>query len=266
MVNIKAAIDYVKKNGNEIERNRLNSMLLEIPPPMEILDILGDMQNPDGGFSYFSEGGSTIFDTVYVLTWIDDLQLKYEKIVEDAFKFLLSQQQDDGCWDEIDLGDNNSILTPGELDTQVFLTAYCAHWFVRYGLGKLENVMKSSLEFLEAHHTATGLILGDQQATWDSLVLFSHTPGRKSDLFNNTLEVIEKVLSPDECKGSKLAYLMCCLRDSGLDAYHPFVNFCTDGLIHKQHEDGSWESEYGEDYTVNATVDALRVLKYYKVI
>ena len=266
MVNIKAAIDYVKKNGDSIERNRLNSMLLEIPPPIEILDILTNMQNEDGGFSYFSEGGSTVFDTVYILTWIDDLQLKYEQIVEDAFKFLLSQHQDDGGWDEVDLKDKNSLLTPGELDTRVFLTAYCSHWFVRYGLGKLENVMNTSLEFLKVNRSPSGLILGDQQATWDSAVLFSHIPGRKSDLFNDILEVIEKMLSPDECKGSKMAYLLCCLRDVGLDAYHPFVNFCTDALIHKQRDDGSWESEYGEDYSVVATVDALRVLKYYKVI
>ena len=80
------------------------------------------------------------------------------------------------------------------------------------------------------------------------------------------LEVIEKKFSSERTKGSDIAYLLCCLRDAGLTAYHPFVNLCTDELIQKQQEDGSWESEYGEDYYTNATIEALRVLKHYKVI
>jgi hypothetical protein len=56
------------------------------------------------------------------------------------------------------------------------------------------------------------------------------------------------------------------LRDAGLDAFHPMVNLSTDELIQKQQEDGSWESEYGEEYSVGATIEALRVLKHYNLV
>lgn len=269
MVNIKKAIDYIKEHGDEIEKNRLNCILLDIPATTSIKNKLKKMQNPDGGFSYWIQEFSTVSDTIYVLSWLDDLHIQSGKIVNRAFDFLISHQQPDGGWDEVssmDKSEKSSKLKSGEEETRVFLTAYCAHWFVRFGRAEPPEAKGCPAEFLKAHITPSGLILDDLQATWDSLVLFSFHPGRESELFKKTLDVIEKKFSPDTSKGSEIAYLLCCLKDSRLTAYHPFVNLCTDELIQKQQEDGSWESEYGAKHTTDATIGALRVLKHYKVV
>ena len=269
MVKVIKAIDYVKEHGDTIEKNRLNCILLNTPATTSIKNKLKKMQNPDGGFSYWTKEFSTVSDTIYILSWLDDLQIHTGKIVDYAFDFLISHQQPDGGWDEVgameDAGKSSDII-PGEVETRAFLTAYCAHWFVRFGRAEPPEARGCPMEFLKTCRKPSGLILDDLQATWDSLVLFSFYPGATSQLFNDTLEVIEKKFSPDTWKGSKVAYLLCCLRDSGLEAYHPFVNLCTDELIQKQQEDGSWESEYGAKHATDATISALRVLKHYNVV
>ncbi len=269
MVNIKKAITYVKAHGDEIEKNRLNCIFLGKPAPKAVQKELKKLQNPDGGFSYWVKEFSTVFDTIYILTWMDDLLIREGDIIEHAFDFLITNQQSDGGWDEVnDLENSVEALDfkHGEIDTRVFLTAYCAHWFVRFGRAEPPEAKGCPMEFLKEYRAASGLILDDLQATWDSLVLFSYHPGRKSELFNDTLDVIEKKFSPDNWEGAKLAYLLCCLRDSGLDAYHPFVNLCIDELIQKQQNNGSWVSEYGEEFATDTTIGALRVLKHYNVV
>ncbi len=268
MVNINLAISYVKQNGNELDRARLKGILLKTPPAVDIIQKLQTLQNPDGGFSYWTKECSTIFDTVYLLAWLDDLQLMTGELIDNAFKFLISQQKDDGSWDEVsevENYDSEFSLKPGELETRVFLTAFSSHWFVRFDRSEPPEAKGCPVEFLKANITESGLILDDQQATWDSLVLFSYYPGRDSDLFKETLEIIEKKFTPEELTGSSLAYLLCSLRDAKLEAFHPLVNLCTDELNQKQRNDGSWESEYGEEYSASATVDALRVMKYFNV-
>ena len=269
MVNIRKAIEFVKINGDEISKSRLNCLILGVPALQSMQDKLMEMQNPDGGFSYWVEGVSTVADTVYILSWLDDFQLRTGEIVDRAFDFIMVNQQIDGGWDEVQIedgSDKSSEIIPTDVDSRVFITAFCSHWFVRFGRAGPLEARNSPLEFILACQQPSGLILDDLQATWDSLVLFSHNPGRKSDLFKRTLEVLEKRFSPKDMKGSKLAYLLTCLRDAGLEAFHPFVNLCTDELMQKQQEDGSWASEYGEKYNTDATIEAIRVLKHYQVI
>jgi hypothetical protein len=269
MVNLNQAINFVNTNGNEIEKARMKSLLLGTQPDQNIIQELTKYQNEDGGFSYFTKDISTVFDTIYILTWLDDLQLRDGELVNSAFEFLIKNQQDDTGWDEVSEVANldaSDALPPGEIDTRVFLTAFCAHWLVRFDRTKEMDNKGEPLEFITNHRNPDGLILDDQQTTWDSLVLFSRSPGKESELFAETIEIIEKKFSPDELMGGNLAYLLCCLRDAGLDAYHPIVNLSTDELIQKQREDGSWESEYGDEYATAATIEALRVLKHYNVV
>jgi hypothetical protein len=202
---------------------------------------------------------------------LDDLNLQSNKIVSDAFDFIISYQNPDGSWSElvVDTSDEQteeSTMSQEEYDASVYLTAYCAHWLVRFRKIEQLEIINSALNFLNANQHPSGLISNDQQASWDALVLFSFRPGLNSDTFVKMLEVIEKKFQPDISKGSDIAYLLCCLRDTGLGPYHPLVNLCIDELIQKQQDDGSWVSEYGEEHATGATLDALRVLKHYNVV
>ena len=104
--------------------------------------------------------------------------------------------------------------------------------------------------------------MGDSRATWDALVSFAYYPGRGSELFEETLTTVEREFRPQKLEGSLLAWLCCCLRDAGLDTEHSFVKRCLEELLKKQRSDGSWDSEDGEAFAANATVEALRVIKH----
>lgn len=269
MVNIKTAISFIKDHGDDIEKARMKCILVGGSAQVEIAEKLAEMQHSDGGFSYWIKDISTVFDTVYVLSWLDDLAMRSGNVVERAFEFLISHQQQDGGWDEVEAIrglDTPTFLVPGEINTRVFITAYAAHWFVRFGRAEPPEARGCPMEFLKAHQVPSGLIMDDLQTTWDSLVLFSYHPGLNSELYEKTFKVIQKKFTPDTWKGSNLTYLLCCLRDVGLPIKHPFVNLCIDELIQKQQPAGNWDSEYGEEYATSTTIEAIRVLKHYKVV
>lgn len=269
MVNFEKAIAYVQVKGDMVERARLTCLLQEKLPQNSMLQRLEQMQNPDGGFAYWIKDFSTVCDTVYILTWLDDLSLHDGALVDRAFDFLLKHQNEDGGWDEIEEVrkiNPPDFLLPGQIKTRVWLTAYCAHWFVRFGRAEPPGAKGCPAKFLIAHREASGRLAGYLRATWDALVLFSYHPGTDSDEFAQTLEAIKREFTPERWEGSYLAWLLCCLRDAGLSSEDPFVRRCLDELIHMQRRDGSWESEDGKQFAANATIEALRVLKHYEVI
>jgi len=270
VIDLDKAIAYVQTKGNIIEQARLASILWKKPPDKAVLQKLATMQNPDGGFSFWIKDFSTVCDTVYVLIWLDDLSIQKSPIVNRAINFLLSQQKEDGGWDEIEKvreANPPPFLVPGKVDTRIWLTAYCAHWFARFGFAEHPKVKAPLGKFLLNHRQPSGQLGSskDLRATWDWLVLLSHHPGPDSEIFKQTLAVIEKGFSPEKWEGSYLAWLVCCLRDAELPAHHPFVERCLDELVKKQRPDGSWDSEDGEAFAANATIEALRVIKHYGI-
>ena len=269
MVNIKNAIEFVKSYGSQIEQARLDSILLGTPAPVTIQQELTKLQNPDGGYSYWIKGCSTVYDTVHILTWLDDLKIQNGPLVDSAFNFLIKNLKPDGGWDEVEdikNADPPPFLMPGEINTRIRITAYCAHWLMRFERGGEGGIKEKNTEFLKSYIKPSGLLIDNLQPTWDVLVLFSYSPGMDSLLFKETLRIIEKNYAPQKWSGSYLAYLLCCLRDSGLHSSHPFVDRCLKELTDKQLSDGSWNSRYGEGHSADAIVETLRVLKHFEVV
>ena len=269
MVKAEGAIALIQANGDAVEQARLASVVEGKSPPQSVLKKLAEMQNPDGGFAYFIRDFSTVCDTVWIISWLDELGLRSGPLVDHAFDFLLSHQKQDGGWDEVKQVkgvDPPEFLLPGRVETRVWLTAYCAHWFVRFGRAEPPGSKGCPVDFLLAHRESSGRLKGYLRATWDALVLFYYHPGPDSEVFQQTLDVIQKEFAPERWQGSLLAWLISCLRDANLSGNQPFVRRCLEELMKKQRPDGSWESEDGEQYVVNATIEALQILKHYEVV
>jgi len=137
---------------------------------------------------------------------------------------------------------------------------------VRFGRAEPPGAKGCPVRFLEKHVEPSGLLKGYLRATWDALVIFGYHPGADSELFANTLKAIEHSFNPEAWDGSVVAWLLRALRDSGLGADHQLVSRSLDVLEARQLSDGSWGSEDGEEYSVWATVDALRVLRDFRRI
>ena len=267
MVSIDKAIGYVQARGDAIEKARLATILYQETCPESVLEQLVKLQFADGGFSYWLPGRriSTVCDTIYMLTWFDDLSIRTGEMLDRAIDFIFRNQQPDGGWDEVEAIKQLNPpgwLTPGRLETRVWLTAYCAHWLMRFGYAESTKAKACSADFLMAHQEPSGKLIGYLRATWDALVVFSHFPGKDSESFKKALAITETECMAEEWDAGYLFWLLRCLRDVGLEAIHPLVSRSITALESKQQPDGSWQPEEGEeDYEVRATLEALRLLK-----
>ncbi len=264
---VEKSIAYVQGRGNAVERARLGSILWGEPPPEEALQALAARQGPDGGFAYWTPQVSNICDTAFVLQWFDDLKLYRGQIVDRACQFLLNRQQEDGGWDEVEaLTQHNppEWMTPGRIETRVWLTAFCAHVLIRFGYAEAPGTCCPT-DFLLVHATESGRLSGYLRATWIALPMLAFYPGPDSEPFRKAVAVVDAHYRPDWA-GSYLAWLLRCLQDAGLSSDHPLVLRSLADLERKQREDGSWEPEEGEgeEEAVNATLMALRVIKGYE--
>ncbi|MFX0001011.1 MAG: prenyltransferase/squalene oxidase repeat-containing protein [Candidatus Hermodarchaeota archaeon] len=268
-LNIQKSLNYVKTHGTFVEKARLSAIIWDEKPTIEILEELASFQKRDGGFSYWVKNVSNITDTCYVLEWFDDLKVYKGDIVDLACQYLLDRQQKDGGWDEVsEIVKYNppEWMMPGRTETRVWLTAYCAHVLIRFGYAEAEGTYCPT-DFLLANCDTSGRLKGYLRATWLALPMLAFYPGPDPESFNRAVKVIEDNFSSD-WKGAYVAWLIRCLKDSGLSSNHKLVLRSLSELEKKQKRDGSWDPEEGEgeEHRVNATISAIRVLKDYNVI
>jgi hypothetical protein len=271
VVDLKKAVSYIQSKSDPIENARLTSILWGQTPDESVLSRLEAMQNPDGGFCYWTKEAdiSMVCDTVCMLRWFDDLSLQNSPLVEQAVGFLFSHQKEDGGWDEVeDIRQFNPppFLQPGAINARVWLSAHCAHWLMRFGYAESPMCKACPVDFLLENREPDGRLIGYIRATWDALPIFARYPENDREPFKQALRIIEEEYSPEKWEGSYLAWLLRCLYDAHLETSHNLVKDCLKQIEHRQRPDGSWDSEDGEEYTAGATLEVLRVFKDYKVV
>ena len=270
-VGLDKAISYVRSCGDLIENSRLDCILWGKPPGKSVLQKLEGMQNPDGGFSYWLKETkiSTVLDTIYILHWFDDLSIKQGPLVDGAIDFIFNHHNEDGSWDEVEdvvNFDPPPFQLPGKIENRVWLSANCAHWLMLFGHAESPKCRGCPVDFLLDSREPDGRLTGYLRATWDCLPVFARYPEDDREPFQKALAATEREFAPQDWEGSYLVWLIRCLRDARMESGHDLVHRSLSELVQKQRPDGSWNSEDGEEYSANATVEALRVLKDYKVI
>lgn len=263
------SIKFIKNKGNNIEKARLEAILWDKKPKVDVLEELTLFQKTDGGFSYWVKEVSNICDTCCILEWFDDLKIYRSPIVDPACQFLLDRQLSDGGWDEVKrIADFNppKWMVPGRIETRVWLTGYCAHILIRFRYAEAEGTYCPT-DFLIANCDKSGRMKGYLRATWLALPMLAFYPGDDPKIFSKAIKIVEDNFSYD-WKGAYIAWLIHCLKDAGLEENHPLVSRAISELVRKQNIDGSWDPEEGEgeEHRVNATISALRALKRYELI
>lgn len=268
-MDVQKAINFIEKNGTELEKYRLNYLLGRERNDEVPLRYLRRIQNDDGGFPYENEKGkaSCISKTSVKLNLMIELGLTESDVCRKTVEYLLRVQGRDGGWDEnYEIKQYNPPFwdLPGDPKTRMWLTADMCNYLIQLGHGESEAVKKAA-EFLLKNRDAEGRFAGFMHSTWISVAVFGQLRGSDSKVVKKALKVIERNISRIEDGAADFIWCLECFHATGISKDVPVVRKCIDRVIRLQRENGAWTSEDGEKYNVSTTINALRVLKTYDV-
>jgi hypothetical protein len=260
------SIHFVEKNGSDIERARLRYILYAADPDPEILQPFLDLQNRDGGFpcNRVKDNLSSINDTLNALWWMDELGMLHSPTSEKTFNYLIERQLDDGGWDEVPNISHEDLppwITPGNLLTQHYLSAYSAYWLAISGFLSSTSFLMA-LDYLDSQFQEKTLFKGFRHTTWIASSVFLMAGEAYAQAAMVGLQTLIRQKVPD-WQNSQLAWALDCLGNAGLPRTHPLIQTGIKTLARRQAPDGSWSSEDGEALAVNGTIAALKVFKRY---
>ena len=268
-MDISESIQFIEKNGTELEKARMWCILFDEPPEPSVLQVIKGLQNEDGGFPFGHVYGrpSSLNSTQVALLWMDELALMGSRIAGRCLQFLLNTQERDGGWDE-----DKSIArfepppwgTPGEIWARIYLSAQSAFWLIVGGYCGTDELHRA-LDFLRKHQEPSGRFQGFLHATWiaTSVLIMAGEPYTKfgerglAALSNESLA---------NWVDSQISWALGCLSKAGVSTEVPFVEDCLKELIQRRQVGGEWVSEDGEARIVGATLETLKVFKQYGLL
>ncbi|MBU6998607.1 MAG: terpene cyclase/mutase family protein [Theionarchaea archaeon] len=257
---LEKAIDFIYSNGTRIETARLDSILKRNPP--HVLEAIGALQNDDGGFPYNMEPGkaSTLNTTEFVLVWLHDLALLDSEAGRKAFRFILSMQSPDGTWDEKDeimsYGPPPWALPHSEYAI-AFTTANSAFWL---GVGGLkEEPFMRACTFLKSSQDESGRFPGFLHTTWIGASVLAMEKDWKVNPVRRALSCLDE-RAPRQWEASQISWMLWCFSLAGIPSSIPFVRRAFTELLTRQEKDGRFASEDGDSFSVNSTLEAVKVI------
>lgn len=262
----KKGIQFVLDHGDAMQEARLKCILGESLTPWDLVGPFLELQNQDGGFPVCLHAGnlSTVEDTLDALWWLDELLLLKSVVGQSACAYLTEKQTRAGFWDaDVSLATSHpEWIIPGEISTQMYLTSYAAYW-LNLVVGKNESGLEGASRFLLAHQEKSGKFTGPLHATWLSasdlyMKGFTYQASADKAVFYLASLPIK------QWEDSQLAWAISSLGNAGLSSDMPFIKNGLIELARRQDPDGSWCSEDGPAYSVDATIEVIKTLKFHK--
>jgi squalene cyclase len=263
-MDVTSLINLVEQNGSDLEKARMRHILFDIEPELKDIQPFLELQNNNGGFPYDLIQGnlSSVDTTLTALWWLDELGMLESTAADKALGYLNTVQRDDGGWDEdsaISQYDLPPWISPGDLRTRLYLSAYTAYWLALGGY-RTRSTFKQVLDFLLSHQAETGKFYGYLHTTWIATSVCILAGDRYAEAAERgLLFLLDKPLA--EWADSQISWAIDCLSRAGLPKEHPFIEKGLTELLQRQASAGSWSSEDGEAFEVGAIIGALKVLK-----
>ncbi len=254
---------FIEEKGSVLEKARLRSILYGIKPSPEIVQPLMELQNTDGGFPFNLVKGnhSAVGDTLLSLSYLNDLKMLKSPTAVSALHYLLTVQSEDGSWDEnpeIAKYNPPPWMIPGDRRAIVFNTAYSAFWLVVAEFTGT-TAFKRAYEFLVKCQSESGKLEGFLHSTWIGTSVFAMVEGWESGRVQRGIQYLDNIDS-SQWVASQIAWLLGCFASAGVPKENAFVRKMLKKLSEGQREDGRFASEDGDEFAVNATIEAIKVM------
>lgn len=259
----KLAIEFVQKNSNPEQKERLECILTGRKVKEEILNSLIELQNPDGGFPYGLERGrpSSIMDSLLALVRLEEYNSLDHESVDRVIRFLFSVQNNDGSWEESDAIEQfspPSWMKPGDLKAKVLTTAYTSFWLAKLNYVDREELI-DAMDFLMRFVHPDGHFYGFLHTNWVAASFLAMMLGRDHWAVRGAISFLREIPA-ESWEPSQIGWLLWSLASAGFTAEDPEVKYFLDILDKKQWEDGSFEPE-AEGREVETTIAIIKALK-----
>jgi hypothetical protein len=127
------------------------------------------------------------------------------------------------------------------------------------------EAVRKATRFLLENRDDEGKFVGFLHSTWISVGVFGQLEGVDSEVVKKALKVIERNMDRMEDGASDFVWCLECFYVAGIGKDDLVVKKCIDRVIELQRQDGAWASADGEKHVVSTTINALRILKMYKI-
>jgi len=213
-----------------------------------------------GGFSLSKSGLSNLSDTGFVLTWLSDLNLLSDEIALKSFVFFNNRQNSDGSWNEVEYDDLLKVpewKESGNIRSVLYQSANTMFWL--YKFYNKAGCIDKGMKFLEMNYSKENTYL---HTKWLFISLLSKKYSWES---KNTKNLVNEIIKdiPENIPSSAITWMLWSFSVYGIPK--GIENIIRIIKRIPQDKDGGISSEDGETYRVNATIERIKVLKYYGV-
>ncbi len=262
-LDLRLAIEFVRKNGNEEQKERLECILTGKKARDETLNSFLRVQNPDGGFPYGFEPGrpSSIMSTLLAFVRLEEYNSLDHQSVDRAVRFLFSIQNSDGSWEEpaeIEKFNPPGWIKFGELKAKVLTTAYTSFWLAKLNYTERDE-LHDALDFLMRFVHPDGHFFGFVPTNWIGASFFAMMLGKDHWAVKGAIAYLME-LPVDSWTPSQLGWLLWSLSNAGFSLKDSEIRYFLSILQRKQWNDGSFEPE-DEGMEIDTTIEVIKVLK-----
>ena len=265
------AVEFIQKKGKDVENLKLALMLGVNSDTKKQLKEHLNLQNSDGGIPFRMREGSLSTIGPTITYFKDFLILNLKKEIKEnlnrAVNFLLMHQYEDGYFEEpqsIKNFEPSPWEIPGTSPNRIYYTAIVINFLLGIGDESYRNFISKGIEYLSRNWRDDTGFKSYPHALWNAIPTFITINGEDDSISRRGLEMLQ-TFNLDSYPSSSIVWMVESFINAGLEN-HKFVTRLIDVLIHRQTQDGKWESEDGEDYDSTTTLTVLLVLKKLKYI
>jgi len=257
-MDLEKAVSFIRREGNEVERARLDYLLIDKRPSRKVVAQLFAGQRPDGGWApFWAEDYSSLDATCFRLAQAEQLGLGAgEPAVKQAIAFLARRQAVDGSWQEDKTVADMAPpwARPGDIAATLYLTANCGLWLALFGDG--DEALRAA-GYLQSQLGEEGRLPGFLHTQWLAAGVWHKLKSREPE--QSVRAYLENNLA--DLAPSNLSWLITTLAAASVSANDPLLSKAASLLERAQEEDGRWSSEDGPAQNVHVTLEALRALQ-----
>ncbi|WP_244871879.1 prenyltransferase/squalene oxidase repeat-containing protein [Catellatospora sp. TT07R-123] len=273
VVDLDAAIGFVVKKGDPVDRARLSYLRTGVMPSDDVVSAMEAGQLPSGGWPTSQRGKIASIDvTCYRIDQLDDLGALGRPAAQRALDWLGGRQAPDGSWQEVKelAPEAPEWAQPGDPEATLYMTATATFWLTVFGLdfrATLPYGDNTPIPYADSAARGADFIKNSLNAdgTWPSYLMTGWLGAAvmyRQDMYYEAARM-QSVLGERLPRMAPVdaAAMAATMRRVGVSADDWTMIAAKKRLAETQRTDGGWDSEQGDAFDVHLTLNVIRAIR-----